>query len=121
MTNGSILVHIDDMISGLRELRERLQEEGLTENDLLNQVAEELQLDVAAITSSSRKRDLVEARVIYAVLRKKQSITHVQIADELNRQHTSIVCYLRNHRDWKLTDRTYYRKYHRVKDAICKK
>lgn len=120
MTNDSILIQIDDTIAGLRALRQRLKDEGITENDLLNKVAAELQLDVADITSSSRKRELVEARVIYAVLRKKQGATHVQIADEINRQYTSIVCYLKNHEDWKLTDINYCQKYYDLKEALCK-
>lgn len=121
MAKNSILLEIDDMITGLSHLRQRLKNEGLTENDLLDDISVETQLDVTDITSPSRKRDLVEARVIYAVLRKKQGATHQEIAAEINRQYTSIVHYLKNHRDWKATDPTYTDKYKTLKERLCTK
>ena len=108
------------MIQSLQQLKENLKEQGLTESNLLNKISSHLELNARDITSPSRKRELVEARVIYSVLRKQQNATHEEIADELNRQYTAIVWYLKNHDNWMISDKEYYYKFYGIKNKLCK-
>jgi chromosomal replication initiation ATPase DnaA len=81
-------------------------------NTIKNIVLESLKVNWEDITSDTRTRPLPDARKILAYFIKKyySSITVVEIGKLLNKDHSSVLYYLKNVEDLLLTDPQFSRK-----------
>ena len=82
---------------------------------LLVSVCDNLQVPIEGVKSRSRKRPLVEARMVYIKLAQEFHPYNLSLMGHMiNRSHTSVI------RDIKVVDdvREVYRKYQRVKEAL---
>jgi len=68
----------------------------LAQIQLLDEVCREFNCERADIKKITRRRELVDARSVYAyLLHKHLHYTVVRIGEEINRNHSSVVCALR--------------------------
>lgn len=71
-----------------------------------------------SIFEKNRKRFVVEARVIYSTLLREAGYSFPFIADTLNKDHTTIIHYIKLSKDLKETDRQMKRKLFKCKELF---
>lgn len=100
--NSSDVAHtINGFIEGWEQCYKSIGTKAPTDKnfeDVLQTVADTLSLTVEAIKSRTRDRDLVEAKVVFAMICKSIifKCSHAKIGKYINRDHSSVVHYLNN-------------------------
>ena len=91
----------------------------VTLQQILNIVSIELEENQFDILSTSRKRELVDARRIYAMI-AKETTTHTldEIAYEINRDHAGILHYVRTGDELTKCNKEFNDKYTRVRKIL---
>ena len=75
---------------------------------------------VVDICNSTRKKECVEGRMVFARILRGIGVTHVAIAEFLNKEHCSIVHYMSNFDNY-FSDKALNRKYMECRDAFFEK
>lgn len=83
----------------------------ISTDKILITICRVLNISVKKLLTGERTDELVEGRVIYAIIRKSQKISLQQITSELGKaNHTTAMNWLSNHEDWLTNDADYIRK-----------
>lgn len=84
----------------------------VTSSEVIEKVSEFLQIPVPAIKCKSRRRNLVEARMIcYHIMYNYSGLTLTQIGRLFgNRDHTTILHALQSYNDWMFSDKAFANK-----------
>lgn len=70
------------------------------------------------VHAKNRKRAVVEARMVYAAILKEAGYSLTYIADTINKDHTTIIHYLKSIRDLSETDNQVRRRYLRCRELF---
>ena len=70
------------------------------------------------ITVNNRKREVIDARMIYAKILRERGASLASIGMTINKDHTTIIHYIRTMDDLLVTDREVLRKYIKSKELL---
>ena len=70
------------------------------------------------LTAKNRKREVIDARMIYAKITRERGASLASIGGDLHKDHTTIIHYLRTVDNLLITDREVARKYIKCKELL---
>lgn len=87
---------------------------------LLRIISKQLYIDADLIFLPTRKREVVEARIIYAYFCKelKPNVTLEKIGDSINKDHASIIHYLKKAKIYSEVDKEFNNKIKLIKQHL---
>jgi hypothetical protein len=89
------------------------------ENTIYNKVKQIVELVTGVkIIENNRKREVIDARMIYAKILRERGASLVSIGMTINKDHTTIIHYLRTMDSLLITDREVIRKYIKSKELL---
>jgi hypothetical protein len=89
------------------------------ENTIYNKVKQIVELVTGVkIIENNRKREVIDARMIYTKILRERGASLVSIGMTINKDHTTIIHYLRTMDSLLITDREVIRKYIKSKELL---
>jgi hypothetical protein len=89
------------------------------ENTIYDKVKQIVELVTRVkITVNNRKREIIDARMIYAKILRERGASLSSIGMTINKDHTTIIHYIRTMNDLLVTDREVLRKYIKSKELL---